>query len=853
MKSDNAHEANPAGAADVAIGAADDSRNTPPTQPPPALRVLAVNIPAELRALPRWVCWKPILSDKGKWTKLPLSVSGGAASSTDPTTWATFEHAIGHHKQRGCVGVMYALGEGIAGIDLDDCRDPATGMIEPWAQTIIDSMNTCAEVSPSGTGIKLVLRGAMPEGKGRRKKLHGGEIEIYSQGRFWTFTGHRLPGTPTTIEDRQAELDALLAEMFPPEPIQTPRHVEPVCDDDRTIIERAMKASNGHRFRRLWEGDTSDYAGDTSRADVALCAMIAFYTGPNPDRIERIFSQSALGARDKWANRPDYRKCTIGAALKNKADFYGHGADRNGRASTAAPTPKAPAPPRPPVPKWRPFPVELLPEPIARFATETADAMGCDVSFVAAPALVASMACIGAARSISPKPSWPGEPCVAWLCVVAPSGTLKSPAVDAALRPVRDIQRLALDEYDDRLKEYEHDRKVYSRALKKYETGRDDSDLPPVEPERPACYRIIVNDTTIEALVPILKSNPRGVLVDRDELAGWLGSFAKYRSRGAGDDEPAWLTLHRAGLLIVDRKTSGTLSVPTAAASVLGTSQPSIIREALEGRRTASGLAARLLIISPPVWPKRWSKRYPPRSVVEGYATIIAKLAALPMGVGEHGPEPIELTLSADAEAAWVAWYNLHATRQDEAEDDAIKARLAKLEAYALRFSLLIALVDDSAAVSVGADAIRRGTALATWFADEAERAEATFAEDPEDRDLRMTAAVVERLGGSATVRDLMRRGGRRFNTAEAAELGLMNLVRAGWGRWQPSPPGVGRPVDTFILNPPGDADTTPPESPPDADTIHENAEENPDCVSVNTVNDSGVDPEADGPEVLRI
>ena len=82
------------------------------------------------------------------------------------------------------------LGDGFAGVDLDHCRDPETGTIEPWAAEIVKLFGTYTKVSPSGTGVKLFGRGALPEGvTGRRK----GHIEVYGATRYFTVTGHRLP------------------------------------------------------------------------------------------------------------------------------------------------------------------------------------------------------------------------------------------------------------------------------------------------------------------------------------------------------------------------------------------------------------------------------------------------------------------------------------------------------------------------------------------------------------------------------------------------------------------------------------------------------------------------------------
>jgi putative DNA primase/helicase len=96
-----------------------------------------------------------------------------------------------------------------------------------------------------------------------------------------------------------------------------------------------MDAKDGAKFRALWNGDTSGYPSQ-SEADLALCRLLAFWCGNDPARIERLFSQSALGQREKWQTRADYRHETIQTALQSLHETYtgGHG---NGHSTTRPP------------------------------------------------------------------------------------------------------------------------------------------------------------------------------------------------------------------------------------------------------------------------------------------------------------------------------------------------------------------------------------------------------------------------------------------------------------------------------------------------------------------------------------
>jgi primase-polymerase (primpol)-like protein len=89
------------------------------------------------------------------------------------------------------IGFVLTPDDPFAGIDLDHCRDPETGEIEPWASEIVDRFQSYTEISPSGAGIRIFIRGTLPAGKGR----HRGRVEVYDRGRFLTVTGQRLEGS----------------------------------------------------------------------------------------------------------------------------------------------------------------------------------------------------------------------------------------------------------------------------------------------------------------------------------------------------------------------------------------------------------------------------------------------------------------------------------------------------------------------------------------------------------------------------------------------------------------------------------------------------------------------------------
>lgn len=287
-------------------------------------------IPAGLRGVSRWLLWRYEERD-GKQTKVPLDARTGRwVDVTDPASWSDFESAVAALEARkDCAGVgfVFVAEDDLVGVDLDDCID-AEGRLAPQAREIIDRLDTYTEISPSGLGVKLFLRGVKPEEAGcRTTKVEGfSRVEVYGQERFFTVTGQRLDGAPVTVEPRQEALEWLCEQVFPAPPAppeRPPLQRSPAWLDDETLIEMAGRARNGAKFLRLWAGDTSGHADDDSAADLALCDILAFWTGNDPDRIDRLLRQSGL-YREKW-EREDYARRTIMKAIEGSGATYSGG------------------------------------------------------------------------------------------------------------------------------------------------------------------------------------------------------------------------------------------------------------------------------------------------------------------------------------------------------------------------------------------------------------------------------------------------------------------------------------------------------------------------------------------------
>jgi hypothetical protein len=260
-------------------------------------------IPAELRDRPQWVVWRSeLVAGRAKPTKVPYRADEPRrhASSTEPATWAPFRDAViaAWSENADGVGFVFAADDPYCGVDVDDLDAERKA-------AIVAALSSYTERSVSGTGLHVVVRANL-NGAGR----HPPELGIFDHGRYFVMTGDHLDGTPATIEPRQAELEAVLANFLPapaPQPSGEPRPIEL---GDHDLLARA-----------LYEGRWQELGYPSqSEADLALCTHLAFWSGRDAARIDALFRTGGL-MRPKW-ERDDYRERTIDAALTGQTAFY---------------------------------------------------------------------------------------------------------------------------------------------------------------------------------------------------------------------------------------------------------------------------------------------------------------------------------------------------------------------------------------------------------------------------------------------------------------------------------------------------------------------------------------------------
>jgi hypothetical protein len=552
-----------------------------------------------------------------------------------------------------------------------------------------------------------------------------------------------------------------------------------------------------HGWRLVRTADGKGYWRRPGKEGPGWSATTGLKSKGNRWELLCVFSSNAAPFPGPSGGKPcsSHNKFSAYALLNHNGDFgaaakalaaLGYGDQRQQGNST--PASARSTPPRPKLlPAYQPFPVNALPAPLCDWSQAVAAALGCDASFPALPALSALAGAIGNTRVILLKRGWT-EPAIVWTCIIGESGTLKSPAHEQAVIPMYRAQDLLRDIYDQELEKY-REAKAKGESV----------------PERPALRRVMCSDITVEKLAGLLEANPRGVLVSREELAGWLGSFTRYKGKSGGTDLPNWLEMHRAGTVIVDRKTGDppTLYIKRAAVSICGGIQPHVVARALTSEHFDAGLVARLWLAMPPRGAKVWSEAVVSDGIEKSYHKVFETL------LNRRYDRKTKLTvlhLDQAAKPLWVDWYNAWAAEQAAAEGE-MAATLAKLEGGAARLALLhhvatMTHLEKNDCCAVGVRSMEAGITLARWFADEARRVMAMLGETEQERTLRCLLEFIRARGGSITARQLQRANCRKYRTADDATAALDTLIQAGLGEWveKPTTDHGGCPTRTFNL-----------------------------------------------------
>jgi hypothetical protein len=372
--------------------------------------------------------------------------------------------------------------------------------------------------------------------------------------------------------------------------------------------------------------------------------------------------------------------------------------------------------------KYLTFPTVAMPKVLHPLIDSASASIICPKDYIAIPLLTTLAGSIGRTYELLVKPGW-YESTALWTVGVGKPGTAKSPGLKTAIKGVYEIQNRYIEEYQEQRKQYETGYKLYKKQLKKWErSGGGDGITLPAEPEKPIRRRTNVSDATVEALAPIMLDNPRGIMLIRDELAGWITSMNQYKG-GKGSDVQFFLECWSGGLYSIDRKNLDVpVIIPHTYLTVGGTCQPEVLTALLSKSRQDDGFTARLLPYYPEDIEGVWSDEGISPTLYEPINKLYSKFSEFKMIEDEDGRKrPNVIAFTVSGKETFVNAIKAQKERQSKYNISGIlESAWAKQPAHLARFSLVIHLIrfhsGETDSVDVDKESVLMAERLCLYF-----------------------------------------------------------------------------------------------------------------------------------------
>lgn len=428
------------------------------------------------------------------------------------------------------------------------------------------------------------------------------------------------------------------------------------------------------------------------------------------------------------------------------------------------------------------LPRDCLPVSIERFAFEQGELMGADPAGLAMSALAVCAAAIPDSIELQVKqhdPSW-RENARLWVGLVGMPSTKKSPVMRAAMRPLRAI-----------------DQDMASRnAIAVQAWGavpkKEQSEPQPKQP------RLVVQDSTIEALQETLKDSPLGVLSFQDELTGWFGAMEKYAGgKGAKADRGFWLQAFNGGPYAVNRIARGTLLIPNLGVGMLGGIQPEPLR-AIASDMDDDGLLQRFLPVI--LRPATVGIDAPAGEGVGAYECLVERLHRLqpPCGAGNLAKGgPVAMSAEARACREVLEAEHVELVRALEIASPKLAGHLGKADGIFARLCLLWACIEAdglTAPAEISGDVAKRVARFVREFLRPSAVAfyAGVLGMSAGHDDLMSIANLIVSEGLTEVDARIVQRSGQRFRSIAADEVRRLceKLEAFGWLAPTPVPKG---------------------------------------------------------------
>lgn len=724
------------------------------------------DMPAELKTYPQWVLWRYDWNeDQKKWTKVLYNPkTKRKAKSTDPETWADYDFTVAAYRLNADhfsgVGFVFTPDDPFTGIDFDHCLtvDDMGDELSQFAKEWVDYVGSYTEVTPSNTGLHIIVKGKLAPNAKCKVALLG--IEAYQQGRYFTMSGRSYHESPLPLIENQPALDYLCSDLLKRDekPAEVDHPAAPLTNlSAQQILDRAFASPKvGFKIQSLYNGDLSGHSNDHSSADLALCNHLAFWVGGDASMLDQLFRSSSL-MREKWDRRhyqdgSTYGQVTINRAIANCREFYNpehkNGSNGknglNGHHKKEAKAKEPAAEPDPTVAKYEAreartadetergyqwdepvsleegilpaFPVQVLPEYLKQFVLALAETTQTPHDLCGTIAMTAIAAAAHGKVVLNVKDDW-FEWSTLYTLTAAPSGSRKSAVFKAVTAPIVAYEREIRKKEEPIVERNRNRRRVLEGQIRKYtemsakaknQIERDDAQemIKNFEKEMMGITkldvtRFLVEDVTTERLGTLLGRHDErlGILSPEGDVFKLIAGM--YNSNGKANLS-IYLKSYDGEFCRMDRQDQDRTVILEHPSLAIGLAvQPAVIqRLADEHEFLDRGLVQRFLFsLTPDILGYRNLSPAPmPESVKRKYDQAIRCLMALEMPMNGQGEiEPYLIKFEKRAQVLITEYQaETETILQDRSVPDALREWRSKLPGKMARIALFLALAERS-------------------------------------------------------------------------------------------------------------------------------------------------------------
>jgi Protein of unknown function (DUF3987) len=441
-----------------------------------------------------------------------------------------------------------------------------------------------------------------------------------------------------------------------------------------------------------------------------------------------------------------------------------------------------------------PFPVAIFPGAIAQLITQGAAALPCPPDLIGVPMLAVLGAAIGTSYEVEMKPGWTEGPRI-YSGVIALPGDKKSPAEKLATRPLHRLQAHYGADFEAQKRQHDLAVLVYEVELaawrtkrrKKADTAQPEGTKqpPPSKPDAPTMTQLLTVDATVEALASILHGNPRGVLMERDELTGWVLSMNQYKG-GKGADRQLWLSFWNGASVVINRKgRPDPLVLSDPFVCVTGGLTPDCLDDLVDVRGREDGFLPRILL----AYPDPVSLTYTHATVTSAAQSTYEDLISHLLKLGKDSPNHTTVTtFTPDGRAALIAFLKELYARCNSIDCPVyLRHVIAKLEAYTGRLALILQLCryvsGNSRTDNIERESVLGAAELIRYFLSHAERIYPRLRTTDEDKQVEAAASWIEAHGRTTTARAVLTSKVAGVKSASEAKTLLRRLEDRGFGQ----------------------------------------------------------------------